>query len=210
MKAKSVHICIFTNVAPGAAGGYDINALPSAERNLYQAASDAGYQVFQQNGYEGTTLSLCYAKAANFQQFLSTVSETPPFAAIAATYPGGAQKFYLTKSPAKVKNMLLALWSGDFGGSGTPGDLSGDGSGGGYGSGSNILCEIFPPLCSLGFWPWLALTAFVTYRTFEARSIVGRGLWGTAAFFTWKEFAARGGLKQLGDVVGIGKIQNQN
>ena len=206
MKAKSVTICIFTNLPPNTGGGaYAPESLPQPERGMYAATSAAATELFQQEGLEGTVLGMCNAQAAEFAQFIASQTATPPYIAIAGTFPDGSQRAYILKSATGVKNYIRAMWSGEFGGTGVPVNL-GEGTGG-YGSGSNILCQIFPPLCTLGFWPWLALVAFTTYRTAEARSIVGRGLWGAAAFFTWKEFLDRGGLQQLGKMVGIGSIK---
>ena len=204
MKAKSVTICIFTNLPPNTGGGaYAPESLPQPERGMYAATSAAATELFQQEGLEGTVLGMCNAQAAEFAQFIKSQTATPPYIAIAGTFPDGSQRAYILKSANGVKNYIRAMWLGEFGGTGAPVNL-GEGTGG-YGSGSNILCQLFPPLCMLGFWPWLALVAFTTYRTAEARSIVGRGLWGTAAFFTWKEFLDRGGLQQLGKMVGIGE-----
>ena len=59
-----------------------------------------------------------------------------------------------------------------------------------------LLCKILPPLCSLGWYIWLAAGIYTTYQTTQARN-VGKYVWGAAAALTWNEFIQRGGLKEL-------------
>ena len=195
MKAKAVHICIFTKQPASAGGSYSVELLPTSERTLYQAASDAAVKVFQQYGMEGTTLSVCDANAATFQQFLKGVSLPYPFVAIAGTFPDGSTRFYTTRTASAILNSLRSMWTGEFGGSGIPNN-PGDGDGG-WGDGDSILCRVFPAVCALGFLPWLALAAFTTYRAAEARSTTGRLVWGVPAFLFWQGFVAKGGVKQI-------------
>lgn len=62
----------------------------------------------------------------------------------------------------------------------------------------SVLCSIFPPLCSLGGWVWLAGAALSTYRFAESRTDAGKVFWGAAAGLTWQSFFAGGGFKKLG------------
>lgn len=195
MKAKAVHICVFTSIPPNAGGTYAPDLLPVSERNLYNAASTAAVEVFQQEGYEGTTLSMCDAGNADFQQFLGTVNASLPFAAIAGTFPDGQKKVYIVKSAAQIKDYLKAMWSGEFGGTGLPSNL-GDGDGG-WGQGNSLVCQLLPPLCALGFLPWLALAAVTTYKAAESRSKTGKIMWGIPATLFVVGFFERGGVKQI-------------
>lgn len=193
-KANSVFICIFTDVPP-IGGGYDISILPAQERSLYNAASNAATELFQHEGLEGTNLSLCYAKSPEFSNAVAQMGATPPFAAIGGTFPDGSKKAYTTKNPVLIKQYIKAMWTGEFGGTGLPVNV-GDGDGG-WGQGDSILCELFPPFCALGFLPWLALSAYTTYRAVESRSTAGKTMWGVPAFLFWQGFFARGGVKQI-------------
>lgn len=195
MKATAVHICVFTNHAPESWGGYYPDIMPNPDREMYAAVRDASSELFQQEGIEGTTFSVCYAKDSQFQQFLSTVSAAPPFIAIAGTFPNGEKKLYIVKSAAQVKGYLRAMWTGEFGGSGLPTNL-GDGDGG-WGQGHTLICKILPPLCALGFLPWLALAAVTTYKAAESRSTTGRIVWGVPAALFVLGFFERGGVKQI-------------
>jgi hypothetical protein len=194
MKAKSVFVCIFTNEPPSAAGSYSVEVLPSTERSLYNAVSAAATDLAAQ-GYQGTTLSVCHAGAAQFQDFLSTINTALPFVAIAGTFPDGTKKYYTTRNANQVKDYIRAMWQGEFGGTGVPTN-PGYGSGG-WGDGDSILCKLLPPVCALGFLPWLALAAYTTYRAAEARSTTGRAVWGVPAFLFWQGFIAKGGVKQI-------------
>jgi len=206
-KASQVFTCIFTNTPPQG-GAYNVNTLPSQERAMFNAVSDAHGAIVAASGDQPLLLSMCYAKAAEFQAFLSGVSLAPPFMAIMGIFPGGEKKYYLTKQPAQAKQYIEAMLSGQFGGTGLPTN-AGDGDGGwGQGDGG-LLCKLVPPLCALGFLPWLALSVFTTYKAAESRSTGGKAMWGVPAFLFWQGFLARGGVKQIqwwGKQVGIGKI----
>ena len=72
-----------------------------------------------------------------------------------------------------------------------------------------LLCKIFPPLCELGGWVWLALAAGATYKTTQARN-VGKVAWGVGAAALWQGWAARGGIQQIKDAAGIGKFYDDD
>lgn len=68
----------------------------------------------------------------------------------------------------------------------------------------SLLCKMFPPLCEVGGWFWLAFAAGATLKA-STSSGVSRGVWGVGAAVLWKEWYDRGGLQQLTKTVGIGK-----
>lgn len=210
MKAQSVHICVFTNKAPNSGDSYAPEVLGAPESGMYSAVSSAAVQLSDE-GMEGTTLSVCYARSASFQDFLKTVTATPPFIGIAGTFPDGQKKLYILQSPANVKQYLKAMWLGEFGGTGLPTNM-GDGDGG-WGTGSALICKLIPPLCALGFLPWLALSVYTTYRAAESRSKVGQIMWGIPAAFFVMGFFERGGVKQIqwwAKKAGIGDLRFEN
>lgn len=209
-KATQVFTCIFTNTPPGSGGAYNIDALPSTERNMFNAVSNAHSEIVAATGDQPLLLSMCYAKAPEFQTFLSGINMAPPLMAIMGTFPGGEKKYYTTKNPAQAQQYINAMLQGEFGGTGLPTN-AGDGSGGwGQGDGG-LLCQLLPPLCALGFLPWLALSVITTYKASESRSTAGRAMWGVSAFLFWQGFLARGGVKQIqwwvkqAGIGGIGK-----
>lgn len=211
-KAKSVFICIFTDKAPNNSDIYVPELLSAPEAGMYEAVSSAAAELSNQEGIEGTVLTMCYAKAPDFKAYLKSVNLSPPFIAIMGVFPDGSKKNYILKSTADVKNYIRAMWTGDFGGTGAPTN-PGDADGGwGEGDGG-VLCQLFPPLCALGFLPWLALAAITTYKAVESRSTVGRAMWGVPSALFWQGFFARGGVKQIQywvKKVGIGKIKGIN
>ncbi len=196
MKANSVTVCVFTNTPPNAgAGNYSPELLPSPERSWYDPIATAASELAYDEGLEGTLFGVCYAKSAEFQQFVQEAGQAPPFVAVAANYPNGAQKVFVKKSVSNIKNLIRAAWLGETGGTG---EANPGGSEDGWGSGEGSwLCNLLPPLCQVGFWPWLAVCVFTTYRTAEANSKFGKALWGAGAVFSWQTFFARGGHKQL-------------
>lgn len=196
MKAQQVFTCIFTDTPPnGGAGAYNIDTLPASDRSLYNAVSDAYAQIIAEKGDQPLLLSMCYAPSPNFSQYLSTVTLSRPFIAMIATYPDGTKKAYATKVKT-VKNYVNALLEGEFGGSGIPTN-PGDGDGGwGQGDGG-LLCKLLPPICALGFLPWLAASVYTTYRAAESRSTAGKAMWGIPAALFWQGFIARGGVQQI-------------
>lgn len=194
-KAKSVYICIFTDKAPNSGGIYAPELLGAPESAMYKAVSDASIELFQQEKIEGTAYSLCNAAAPDFQDYLKATGTARPFIAIMGTFDDGSKKQFVLKSAANVKNYIRAMWTGEFGGTGIPAN-PGDGDGG-WGQGDSILCKVIPPLCALGFLPWLALSAIMTYKAVESRSTVGKAMWGIPAALFWQGFFARGGVKQI-------------
>lgn len=191
-KAKSVFVCAFTNTPPD---GW-LGTLPSPDLVMYEAISNAANELFVQEGIEGTVVSPCYAKAPEFQDFLKTANQSVPFISVIGTFPDGTKKFYVSKSASNIKNAIRAMWKGEFGGTDLPTN-PGDGDGGwGQGDGG-LLCRLIPPLCALGFLPWLALAAVATYKTAESRSTTGKIMWGAPATLLWLGFFERGGVKQI-------------
>ena len=61
-----------------------------------------------------------------------------------------------------------------------------------------LLCKIFPPLCGVGKYVWLAVGAYAMWKFFTSEQKTQKLAWGAAAGFTWNEFASRGGFRDLG------------
>lgn len=194
-KALQVFTCVFTDLPPNAGTVYSPDTLPATERNMYNAVKTAYAGIVAAEGSAPLVQSMCFAADPQFQAFLSQANTTLPFIAIMGTFAGGEKRYYVTKSITQVAQYIQAMYAGEFGGTGLPTN-PGDGDGG-WGQGNAIICQILPPLCALGFLPWLALAAFTTYRTAEARSGIGKAAWGIPAFLFWQGFLARGGVKQI-------------
>ena len=195
-KALQVFTCIFTDVPPGAGGSYNVDTLPAPERNMYNAVVSGESAIVATEGAAPLVRSICYAGDPQFKTFLSQVNMPRPFMAIMGTFAGGEKRYYTTKNTSKVGQYLRAMYLGEFGGTGlptNPGDADG-----GWGTGDGgLLCQLLPPLCALGFLPWLALAAVTTYKAVESRSTVGRAMWGVPAGLLWLGFLERGGVKQM-------------
>jgi len=65
------------------------------------------------------------------------------------------------------------------------------------GGASSWLCELFPPLCSVGKYAWLGLVGFAAYKAFTEENKNKRLVFSAAALVAGNEFISRGGLKAL-------------
>ena len=203
-KAIKIQTCVFADVQLPADGTWHIdpNYLPKQVIDLYTALSNGLSELIFKDGLSDMdgkveSFGICPVKNADFQAFLSQTNTAPPFVAIVGVYPSGEKKLYTVKNPAQVKEYARAMWLGEFGGNTPLPSNLGDGDGGwGQGDGG-LLCKLLPPVCALGFLPWLALASFSTYKAFEARSTVGKSTWGIPAALLWQVFFARGGVKQI-------------
>lgn len=196
MKAKTLYICTFTLAQTD-----NIDSFPALDRHFYEAAVMGTSELIFQDGFkdmDGNVLtSACSFQNPNFQDFLKVANApAPPFVAIIGEFPDGQKRLYITKSPQQVKNLIKQMWLGEFGGTTPMPTNLGDGEGG-WGEGSSVLCKIFPPLCALGFLPWLVLAGIATYKTAESRSTLGKATWGIPAALLWLGFFERGGVKQI-------------
>lgn len=208
MKAKTLYICTFTLAQTD-----NIDSFPALDRQFYEAAVMGTSELIFQDGFkdmDGNVLtSACSFQNPNFQDFLKVANApAPPFVAIIGEFPDGQKRLYITKSPQQVKNLIKQMWLGEFGGTTPMPTNLGDGEGG-WGEGSSVVCKIFPPLCALGFLPWLVLAGIATYKTAESRSTLGKATWGVPAALLWLGFFERGGVKQIQwwlKKAGIGKI----
>jgi len=194
-KALQVFTCVFTHTPPDN-GVWNIDALPSSEGSMYNAVVNAnGAIVAQEGGNAPLIVSMCYAPDPQFKDFIDQVKMSPPFMATMGTFADGSKKYFATKNTSQIGLYIRAMYLGEFGGTGLPTN-AGEGDGG-WGQGDSILCNIIPPLCALGFLPWLVLSAVTTYKAVESRSTVGKTMWGVPAFLLWQGFLARGGVKQI-------------
>lgn len=145
-------------------------------RSLVQPSTTVNIQLFYLNKYKGNDLPLLEQWKINRY----------PAIRVWAEYPDGNQAWYNlnqgvlpeTYSGEEIAEYVTGLLDGDFGQ-------------------SSIVCKIFPPLCSLGGWVWLAAAAYTSYRAIDSQQ-AGKIAWGGAALLSWDAFFAGGGFKKLG------------
>lgn len=188
IKAQEVQICIFTweNLP-------SVNDYPADERAMFQAF--AGVVADMRTKHPGAPIYLDYCSLTNTKnQVVAAQMGITDFPAVQvfARYPDGSTAQYaITKD---VQDKLTGVnW--------TPDDVRGYVEAVAYQrkpSETSILCQIFPPLCSLGTYVWLALAGYSTFRLVESDTTGKKIMWGAAAGLTWQSFFAGGGFKKLG------------
>lgn len=60
----------------------------------------------------------------------------------------------------------------------------------------SMLCKVFPPLCAVPSWLWLAAAGFATFEA-ATGSGVRQIAYGAGAAMAWQEFFKRGGFDSL-------------
>lgn len=65
------------------------------------------------------------------------------------------------------------------------------------GAQSSWLCELFPPLCNVGAYAWLAVVGVAAYKTYTETNKNKRIVFGAATLVAANELISRGGLKAL-------------
>lgn len=189
VKATEVQICIFTWKDLPLVADY-----PADERAMYNAFAPVVAELRQKHGQNlPVYLEMCPLSIGQNQLIASQLGITDfPGVQVFATYADGSTARYaLTKD---VQDKLTGVnW--------TPDDVRGYVEAVLYQrepSDTSILCKIFPPLCNLGGFVWLALAGYSTFRLANAQTTTQKALWGTAAGLTWQSFFAGGGFKKLG------------
>lgn len=191
--AELVNICIFTKSTD--------NPYPADDRKMYDAISLAASNVAKEAGGSAPiVVQYCYIYGANNQAVALAAGIDPifdtPAAYMWARYPGGATAYYVIKRDLKDKTLGVD-W--------TPEEMQPYIAALAFRTKpapDTLLCKIFPPLCSLGWYVWAAAAGYSIYRTTQARN-VGKIVWGAAAVLTSNEFIQRGGLKELQKKIGL-------
>lgn len=65
-----------------------------------------------------------------------------------------------------------------------------------------IICQVFPPACSVGVWLWLAAGLYGAYRTTQARN-VGKVVWGGVTLMAGDAFLKGGGVDEIKKTLNI-------
>lgn len=191
VKATEVGICIFTPKVYPAGASYESN-YPEEERRIWQAFAPVLVQLRAKHG-DGVPVFMDFCPLTNPQNQLVVaehgIPELPAVQVFARYSDGTIAQYILTKDFGD--KFTGVNW--------TTGDVRPFVEAVLYRRRSaepSLLCRIFPPLCNLGKWAWLAAATYTTYQTSRARN-VGQIAWGTAAGFTWNEFFRRGGFQDL-------------
>lgn len=214
-RAKSIFCCVFVNTSSskvfvtnseGVITDVNFEKLTPEEAGVFIAVQDAFNMAIQKHGSFQYTLQVC---PVDYGNNMAVTQQNGlfllPAALMEATYPDGTRKRY-----ALGKDLDDKL----FGSNWKPESvypyvsiLLLNTPVGQEQSNDSLLCRLFPALCNVGGWVWLGLAMGASYKTTQARN-VGKAIWGGASILLWKEYLDRGGLDQIKEVVGIGKIKD--
>lgn len=193
VKASEVSICIFTpTTRPAAPGRPYESAYPADEQAIWRAFAPVVQELRQKHGGNAPIfMDFCPLTIPENQLIVAQQGIADlPAVQVFAKYPDGSTGvYYLTKD---IQDKLTGInW--------TPDDVrryveavlyQREGA-------DSLLCKLFPPLCSVGKYVWLAVAGYATFKTLDAESPGRRAAFGVAAALTWMEFAGRGGFKDL-------------
>lgn len=195
MKPNSIEIVVITDnpqaVGQLSGGGNDVRDFPytyaafsTKEITQFQKAMDAAQQ------WRGNVpLDLLWAdknKANNIVWINQNDISAFPSIKINAVYPDGSNKgFWLNTDVLDLKNYTVADIVSRLNA------LQKDKEA----AQSSWLCELFPPLCSVGAYVWLGVVGFATYQAIRNKNT--RVVWGAAALLAGNEFLQRGGLQSI-------------
>lgn len=209
-KAVEIQICVFTGTSKtkafafdtaGAIIGINFDQLTEYEVAAYNAAELAVAKL-SAPGVK-TFVWIC---PYDYDNNVVTIEqqgfgENLPAILITAYYADQNKKQYALKNTLggfkmftqdEVYKYVRALYQNDFE------------------SGSeSIVCTMFPQLCNIGGYLWLAAAVLATWKAIEApdnRPGLKVGYTG-ASILAWDAFAKGGGLKKLFGDKGIGKIR---
>ena len=113
-----------------------------------------------------------------------------PSLQILAEYPDGSERYYriyaqttdmLTYSANDIALMIKALANAKKA----------------DGGGNSLLCNIFPPLCSIDNWLWLALAGYAAWQAYETEKPTVKVVALAGAGLAANEFFSRGGFDAL-------------
>lgn len=113
-----------------------------------------------------------------------------PSLQIYAEYPDGTERFYriytqntdiLTYTAKDITEMIRALNNPEAASSG----------------GSGFLCKLYPPLCTIDNWLWLAIAAYAAWQAYETEKTTVKVVALAGAGLAANEFFSRGGFEAL-------------
>lgn len=188
MKATRVQAIFISDNADLVHSTYYPNDDMSAdEKATYQAMLDgvaeaqqqtgATVEVYEMNLYSGN--DVVWLERWNINRF--------PAVRLWAEYPDGVQRAYNLQSLTNaittsqdvedIRSRLIALINGAFGE-------------------EPLLCKIFPIICDLGGWAWLALTAVSALNAYNSQNLK-RAAWLAATGYCGYNFFKGGGFQRL-------------
>lgn len=196
-KATEITVCVFTETGKNKALSFNSNGeiigiqegnLNDNERAAYNGALLARDKL---SAPIPVSVWICPQDYdVNPQQLQKQNINFLPAILITAYYPEGTQRQYVlfnnvlqnhSWSQDEVYKHLKALYDAKFG--------SGN---------QSIVCKIFPPLCNVGAYLWLAAAGVSIYKTAEQKKNPAlQTAWGAASILCLEAFMKGGGFEKI-------------
>jgi hypothetical protein len=177
---------IFISDNPQLVNGLDTSLMTSEELATWEALQDAVAALQASNpAAQVYILDMNRYRGTQIVQLERWAIPRYPAVRLWAQYADDSQAYYNFAPPIpgttpdldKVAPALQALYAGEFGN-------------------NSLLCKLFPPLCALSAWAWLAVTLYAAYEATQTKG-PARAAWITGAVLAGNEFLQRGGLKTI-------------
>jgi len=196
MKASRIEVVFITKnpdaVARWSPNGADERTIPPPEAPFTVNEMQMNNKLFMALGMVSGTLPVeflwaDYYKGNNITWINQNGIARFPSIQITATYPNGKEVFFRLNtsitdqknySPAEIADIINASATGEFGG-------------------TSWLCKLWPPLCTVDNWVWLAVAGVATYGAFTSDGQLKKVAFIAGAGLSWNEFFQRGGFKAL-------------
>jgi hypothetical protein len=186
-KGRATQIqAIFISDNPQLVGGLDTSRMTADELATWETLQDAvsalqsaspaaDVYVLDMNRYRGIEIvqleRWAIPRYPAVRLWAKYADESEAYYNFAPPIPG------TTPDLSKFAPALQALYQGEFGN-------------------NSLLCKLFPPLCALSAWAWLAVTLYAAYEATQTKG-PARAAWIGGAVLAGNEFLQRGGLKTI-------------
>lgn len=186
MKAEQIQVIFISKNPQTVDTGVGENTpMTTEELRLWNASQEAQAQA-RQLGVPIYDIDMNFYRGTEIVQLERWGFSHYPGLRIWAKYPDGKQAWYNLNetildareySADDIFQRIKALIEGDFGH-------------------QPLLCRLFPPLCQVGGYIWLAGAVITTYQAINTKGIP-QVVNGAAAALCWNEFFGKGGFKNL-------------
>jgi hypothetical protein len=196
-RASSIYACVFVKTpsrlvyeydADGNATGIKIENLTTDEYRAWNVAQEAANLLYDKYKFVMDVNICAYDYGNNDVITEQAKLYTLPGILVTATYPDGSRGQYALRKELN-ENFFGINWKATdvypyyealyLQQSGQP----------------SLLCKIFPPLCQIGAYAWLAAAAVSTYKAVEQKKNAPLAVgWGAAALLSFNEFNSKGGF----------------
>jgi len=187
MKADYLSIIFITDNPLLSSGAFDYDKLEPEEKELYNMFSDAVAAAQPKIPIGVTVKTMSKYAHLDIVDLEKWGIHRFPAIRLYASYPDKKQAWYnLQRGPfdltlnvdqQEITDRLIYLYKGEFG---QP----------------SLICKIFPPLCGLSKWAWLAVSIGCAYKAANSPARLGQMLWLGGAGLGLHEFGKRGGFNK--------------